>query len=1221
VGSADGLHYLAMKLIDGPSLETELHRFVADPKAAARLTIAISQAVDYAHRRGVLHRDLKPANILLDGTDTPYVSDLGLAKQIDLESDGTTTGSILGTPSYMSPEQADGAAVATTSADVYGLGAVLYAALTGRPPHQGSSPLETCRLVVEQEVVPPHHWNPGVDKDLETICLKCLAKVPGQRYASAGALSEDLERWMGNRPILARRAKPTERVVRWCRRRPALSTSLAAATLLLLVVLFGSPLAAYWWRAERNRALTAESTSLRREQETRRALFRAYSAQAGASRAGRRPQRRFEGLRAVAKAAELARALSIGESDRLTLRNHTTALLALSEVQPSSASPIPFSESPYVPNAFFDPALRRYCCGAPDGTTVIHSVATGERLATLPGPGQFSGFQAFGPKGRLLAASFHHSAQRQFTLYDIPQRRIIVSQPLDLQFSALAFSSNGKSLAVGGRDGTIHFFDTTNGAEVRTIRTGQTDAFLCFTPDDTRLEVCGGGSTVVKVYRLDDGALVAEHRLPSSASSLSWHPDQPLLAAACADNNVYIWDTDRNMLSRTLVGHSATVVNVAYDRPGEFLASHSWDGTTRLWDPMRAVEVMRIEGAFRRFSSDGRKLALVVTQQGKAMASTWKIAPSKEFHRFLPPSPVSDTAISSDGEWIASAHADGVRIWERARARELDHLPGTATCNVWFDPVAERVITAGADGIKELSLDHLAEDAKHSTSPRTERIDSMAAVYADISKNRRFVAFSMGGTHLLLRDRELHTLSVFDGRQNLHAVAVSADGAWIAGYPGPGVKIWNCQTGVLKATVMPHKAWGWMRMAFSPDGRWLVTGSSTKYRFWSTRDWKVQHAFARDGADIGGPITFTSDSRLAVIASSRYLAKLIDVATGTELVTLEAPDAVPDIAGFAFGQDGKQLSVSGKNQVLHCWDLERIRVYLEKLGIGWQPSSPSETTHGEDAHPTDHGAVENSAGGGGTHTTDSLIEDLTNQDWRIRRRAANELQKRCGSDPSVGRRLATVVTDADSGPFLHRRICRVLADGHLNDSVTVERLRALTLAPPSIERAWTIAALAAIDRVSVGGDDRLPRTEDEQEQFTLGTIAADWNSRAWEVASRSDRSKDEYVEAEQDARAAARLLPDNGNAINTLGVALYRSGHWQEALECLGRSRKLNAERFGSSLPADVAFLAMAEQQLGRTDKAKGWLDRLEKMLSVEPWSSDSESRSLLREARQIVTD
>jgi tetratricopeptide (TPR) repeat protein len=239
VGEDNGRPYFSMKLIEGGSLA---HRTVQSPRMEIRglvkLVATVARALHHAHQRGIIHRDLKPANILLDADGEPHLTDFGLAKRLTprpgpFDPPLTQSGAVVGTLTYMAPEQAGGQRGVTTAADVYSLGVILYEMLTGQPPFRGSDPLETLHQVLEAEPAPPRSSHPHVERDLETICLKCLRKEPARRYASALALAEDLERFLAGEPILARRVTPWERVLKWTKRRPAVAALVLVTTAAL----------------------------------------------------------------------------------------------------------------------------------------------------------------------------------------------------------------------------------------------------------------------------------------------------------------------------------------------------------------------------------------------------------------------------------------------------------------------------------------------------------------------------------------------------------------------------------------------------------------------------------------------------------------------------------------------------------------------------------------------------------------------------------------------------------------------------------------------------------------------------------------------------------------------------------------------------------------------------------------------------------------------------
>jgi tetratricopeptide (TPR) repeat protein/tRNA A-37 threonylcarbamoyl transferase component Bud32 len=242
IGDADGRPFVTLEMLEGGSLAGRLKGTVQSGRAAAELLATLALAMHAAHRAGIIHRDLKPSNILFDKTGLPKIVDFGLAKQLDVAEGYTLSGQVMGTPSYMAPEQAQGKTPEIgPAADIYGLGAVLYEMLTGRPPFKGSSVLATLHHVVHDDVVPPSRMQPGIARDLETICLKCLQKEPARRYATALELAEDLERYLGNRPIRARRTPLWERGAKWVRRHPTAATLIglgtAAAALLILAIL------------------------------------------------------------------------------------------------------------------------------------------------------------------------------------------------------------------------------------------------------------------------------------------------------------------------------------------------------------------------------------------------------------------------------------------------------------------------------------------------------------------------------------------------------------------------------------------------------------------------------------------------------------------------------------------------------------------------------------------------------------------------------------------------------------------------------------------------------------------------------------------------------------------------------------------------------------------------------------------------------------------------
>jgi serine/threonine protein kinase/Tfp pilus assembly protein PilF len=257
IGQRDGLPFFSLEFVDGKPLDRDLDGKPQPEQRAAELAETLARAMHYAHDRGIMHRDLKPANVLLTKAGVPKISDFGLAKQLEGESSQTKTGTIMGTPSYMAPEQGRGDKQINHLADVYALGSMLYEFMTGRPPFLAPTPLKTLMRLLHEEPVPPSKVQPGISRDLETICMKCLQKDPRRRYETAAALADDLHRFQVGEAILARRVSRTERAWRWCKRNPRTAILSSAVAVLLAVVAVSLSLTLL--RMSRDRAAIAET--------------------------------------------------------------------------------------------------------------------------------------------------------------------------------------------------------------------------------------------------------------------------------------------------------------------------------------------------------------------------------------------------------------------------------------------------------------------------------------------------------------------------------------------------------------------------------------------------------------------------------------------------------------------------------------------------------------------------------------------------------------------------------------------------------------------------------------------------------------------------------------------------------------------------------------------------------------------------------------------------
>src|SRR5262245_26720734 len=488
VGEHHGRRYFSMKLIPGGSLAGRLADYAAEPKAAARLMAVVARAVHHAHQRGILHRDLKPANILIDDEGRPHVTDFGLAKRVEAGDELTLSGAIMGTPGYMAPEQASGRRSAiTTAADVYGLGAILYAMLTGRPPFQADSVLETLDQVRDQPPEPPSQLNRRVGRDLETICLKCLEKDPRRRYDSAAAVAADLERYLAGEPILARRTGLVERAAKWARRRPAIAALLG---LIALVAALGVAGIAWQWReavAARNEVaakardltrLNSELESTLSERESTLYLSRIALAERSLHE-GNMPQ--------------ADQALEACQPD---LRGWEWRCLRQLRHKPPRRLT---GHSKYVTSLAYSPDGLRIATGSADGTVKLWEATTGALIRTHEGHTGLVYALAFSPDGTRLASA-SHNGDGKIRITDVATGREM--DPLNdggHTIWGLAFSPDGVHLA-SASDKTVKIWDTTAGKQKDTLE-GQAARVnsVAYSRDGKRL-AAGVDGTTVKVW-------------------------------------------------------------------------------------------------------------------------------------------------------------------------------------------------------------------------------------------------------------------------------------------------------------------------------------------------------------------------------------------------------------------------------------------------------------------------------------------------------------------------------------------------------------------------------------------------------------------------------------------------------------------------------------------------------------------------------------------------
>jgi WD40 repeat protein len=920
VGQDAGRAYLVLEFVEGPSLAQSLAGTPQTTQKAVELVETLARAMHSAHLRGVVHRDLTPANILLSADGTPKITDFGLAKLLIGGGElRTQTGELLGTPSYMAPEQAASRHHAIGAAtDVYALGAILYDVLTGRPPFKAESPLETLRQVVADEPVAPSRLRPKLPRDLETICLKCLRKEPEKRYTSALALAEELRRFLEGRPILARPSTSAERFWRWCRRNPWLAAANIAAAALTTILAVGATVAAWTFRAQRDQIAWDSLLARRAATETLVNLFNSLAAQADARRFSSRSGQRFDSLAALTSAASIARRIDLPRWRVEPLRTEAIACMALFDLSRIK------EWNGWIPGTVqvaFDADLERYARVTRDGSLSIRRVDDDHELLNLRVNGLWPRFSS---DGRYLAVE---DPRKYLEVWNL-ERKTKVAIYHDLL--AWDFRPDSRLLAIGRADGSLIQHDLTTGQEVRTWRVTPRALKLAFSPDGRQLAVVTADPSILQIRDSVSGQVSAEGPAPA-ASDIAWHPDGRSVASTGVSDNpprIYLWDVATASRKLVLEGPLSAGLEVAFSPAGDLLVSWGWEGRIRLWDSRNGKLLLSMTGYCHDpvFNRDGRVLA---AHDEKIQMGLWQVASCREYRTLL-----RDTyhesywklAIHPGGRLLAAGTEAGVGLWDLGSGRELRILPIGRVRHLLFDP-GGNLLTRGPSGVWRWPIQKESAPAALRVGP--PRALGLPGVDSQLSltPDGRLLALANVDSALLVDpDRPDHPIPI--GRQgDMRYVALSPDGRWLAtgSHHEPGVQVWDARNGK-RAADLPCD--GWSEVAFSPDGQWLAAGH-LNCRIWSVGSWG-------EGPQIGGvPLGFSPDGGILAVETGAGVVRLVNPPTGRDYARLEDPRQ-ERVAHVAFSPDGARLAVASQDaSLIHVWDLRAIRRNLVTMNLDW----------------------------------------------------------------------------------------------------------------------------------------------------------------------------------------------------------------------------------------------------------------------------------------------
>jgi WD40 repeat protein len=734
VGEVAGLPFFALEYVEGGSLASRLDGTPWPARRAAALVEVLARALHTAHGRGIVHRDATPGNVLMAADGTPKWTDFGLAKRLDAAVGQTDTGAILGTPGYLAPEAAAGRSKEVGPAgDVYGVGAILYKLLTGRPPFRAETVLATHQQVLTDEPVPPVRLNPKVPRDLETVCLKCLHKEPARRYASAAALADDLRRFQEGRPIAARPVGAWERGRKWVRRRPAMAGLVGLAVVALLAL--GGGLVGLWYSARLadangrlTKALGEAEAAKRIAEQAREELRRVhYSRDLDLARSQSREnlvadaERILEGCPADLRGWEWHHVKHLCHADLLTLRGHTSGVWGVSfspdcrrlataskdgtakvwDAQTGQEVLTLIHTGPVL-SVCFSPDGRRLASASNDGTGKVCDAQTGQELLSLHGHTGPVTSVWFSPDGRRLASASNDNTVR---VWDAQSGHEALTLKEHTAFvTSVCFSRDARNLASASLDGTAKVYDAQTGRLGLTFK-GHTSGVtgVCFSPDGKHLASASLDGTA-KMYDAQTGRLgLTFWGHTSGVTGLCFSPDSIFLATASEDGTTKVWDAKTGQQVRTLKGHTNGIVGVTFSHDGRRLATASEDQTAKVWGLQRGEEALTLRRHIRgvtgvSFSPDGQRLATASEDQTAKVwnAQTGQEALTLHGHRFG----VRAVCFSPDGQRLATASLDETKVWDAQTGAELLTLRGhtSGATGVSFSPDGQRLATASLDG-------------------------------------------------------------------------------------------------------------------------------------------------------------------------------------------------------------------------------------------------------------------------------------------------------------------------------------------------------------------------------------------------------------------------------------------------------------------------------------------------------------------------------------------